>query len=221
MIRCDDVVFGYPRSQFRLSVPSIELAAGEHVALVGPSGSGKTTLLDLIAGVRCPERGRVTVGETVVSELSEPQRRAFRLAHIGFVFQSFELFEHLTVRENILFPAAASGQLRNERRVFEEELIRLAAIVGLQDRLDRRIDCLSRGEQQRTALCRALVHRPSIVLADEPTGNLDPGNKLTAMRLLIDASAAREATLLVATHDESLLPQFDRVIDLREAASEA
>ena len=217
MISCDDIAFGYPQSTFRLAVPSLSLAVGERVALIGPSGSGKTTLLDLIAGVRTPENGRITVGDTVVSALSEPRRRAFRLERIGFVFQTFELFGHLTVRENILFPAALSGRLRRERTAFESELARLSARVGLEDRLDRRIERLSRGEQQRVALCRALVHRPSIVLADEPTGNLDPGNKATAMQLLLDTATDRQATLLAATHDESLLPLFDRVVDLREA----
>jgi putative ABC transport system ATP-binding protein len=216
MIHCDDIVFGYPRSGFRLTVPSLVVGAGEKVAIVGPSGSGKTTLLDLIAGVRTPDGGRVVVGETAVSELSDAKRRAFRLANVGFVFQTFELFGHLTGLENVLFPAAVSGRLRRERVAFTTELDRLAAMVGIANRLDRRIDRLSRGEQQRVALCRALVHRPAVLLADEPTGNLDPSNKAAAMRLLVEAAAERQATLLAATHDESLLPLFDRVLDLRE-----
>jgi putative ABC transport system ATP-binding protein len=216
MIRCDDLLFGYPRSDFRLAVPSLAVTGGEKVALVGPSGSGKTTLLDLVAGVRLPDRGRVLVGETPVSTLSEPKRRAYRLANVGFVFQTFELFGHLTARENILFPAAVSGRLRREREAFHAELARLAERTGIADRLGRRVERLSRGEQQRVALCRALVHRPAVVLADEPTGNLDPGNKSAVMRLLVEAAAERGATLLAATHDESLLPMFDRVIDLRE-----
>jgi len=215
-ILCEDAVFGYPRSDFRLAVPSLCVREGETVALIGPSGSGKTTLLDLIAGVRVPERGRVRVGETVVSELSEPRRRAFRLDHVGFVFQTFELFGHLSGRENVLFPFAVSGRLRRDRGAFESELARLAGSVGIGELLDRRVDRLSRGEQQRVALCRALVHRPAVLLADEPTGNLDPSNKAAAMRLLVEAAGGRGTTLLAATHDESLLPLFDRVIDIRE-----
>lgn len=215
-IRCDDVVFAYPGSEFRLSIPSLVIEAGERVAIIGPSGSGKTTLLDLVAGVRTPESGRVVVGETVVSELSDGRRRAFRLANVGFVFQNFELFDHLTAKENVLFPAAVSGALRRDPERFDAELDRLATTVGIGDRLGRRVDRLSRGEQQRVALCRALVHRPAVLLADEPTGNLDPSNKATAMRALVDATAARGATLVAATHDESLLPLFDRVIDIRE-----
>ncbi len=219
MIRCEQIEFGYPASDFRLSIPSLTVACGERAALIGPSGSGKTTLLDLIAGVRVPLRGRVTVGDTVVSDLSDAARRRFRLARIGFVFQNFELFGHLTVRENALFPTAAGGQAAAERRAAETELERVAASVGMTDRLDRRADRLSRGEQQRAALCRALAHRPAIVLADEPTGNLDPGNKSSVMRLLVEAAAERGATLLASTHDESLLPFFDRVIDLRDSGS--
>jgi putative ABC transport system ATP-binding protein len=215
MIQCEDIVFGYPRSDFRLTVPKLTVASGEKIALIGPSGCGKTTLLDLIAGVRTPAAGRIVVGKTIVSELSEPQRRAFRLASVGFVFQTFELFDHLTARENVLFPAAVSGRLRNEWTTFNTELIHLATTLGMAHLLDRRVDRLSRGEQQRVALCRALVLRPPVVLADEPTGNLDPANKSLAMRLLIEAVTMRDATLVAATHDESLLPLFDRVIDLR------
>jgi putative ABC transport system ATP-binding protein len=216
MILIEDVAFSYPHSGFRLAVPSLAVAAGEKIALVGPSGSGKTTFLDLIAGVRTPERGRVTVGETRVSSLSDRARRSFRLANIGFVFQTFELFRHLTARENVLFPAAVSGLMRRDPARFTAELDRLAATVGLERHLDRRVERLSRGEQQRVALCRALVHCPSVVLADEPTGSLDPGNKMTAMRLLVEAVTDRNASLIAATHDETLLPLFDRVLDMRE-----
>ena len=215
-IACDNLTFAYPGSDFRLTVPALAIAAGETVALVGPSGAGKTTLLDLIAGVRLPAAGRVRVGPTVVSHLSEHRRRAFRLRQVGFVFQTFELLGHLTVRENVLFPAALSGWNRAEQAACAAELQRLAAATGLVGLLDRRAERLSRGEQQRVALCRALVHRPAIVLADEPTGNLDPGNKRAAMQLLLAAVTERKATLLAALHDTSLLPLFDRVIDIAE-----
>jgi putative ABC transport system ATP-binding protein len=151
-----------------------------------------------------------------VSELSEPKRRAFRLDHVGFVFQTFELFGHLSGRENVLFPFAVSGRLRRDREAFDAELARLAGSVGIAGLLGRRVERLSRGEQQRVALCRALVHRPAVLLADEATGNLDPSNKAVAMRLLVEAARGHRTTLLAATHDESLLPLFDRVIDIRE-----
>ncbi len=214
MIHCDDIEFGYPRSSFRFAVPELSIADGEKVALIGPSGSGKTTLLDLIAGVRTPDRGRVVVGETIVSQLPDGQRRRFRLENVGFVFQNFELLGYLTVRENVLFPLTVGGVSSQKLASATEDLIGLADTVGIGPLLDRRAERLSRGEQQRTALCRALVHRPSVLLADEPTGNLDPANKQIAMRLLIEMTSERNVTLLAATHDESLLPMFDRVIDL-------
>ena len=213
MILCEDIEFGYSRSSFRLAVPELKVADGEKAALVGPSGSGKTTLLDLIAGVRTPDRGRVVVGETNVSQLSDLQRRRFRLQHVGFVFQNFELFGYLTVRENVLFPMMVGTASRNQG-LLTKRLTQLAEAVGIGSLLDRRADRLSRGEQQRTALCRALVHEPAVLLADEPTGNLDPANKQVVMRLLLDLANERGVTLLAATHDESLLPMFDRVIDL-------
>lgn len=214
MILCDDIEFGYPRSGFRFAVPELAVAAGEKAALVGPSGSGKTTLLDLIAGARIPDRGRVVVGDTVVSQLPDRQRRCFRLENVGFVFQNFELFGYLTVRENILFPLTVGGGSSQKLASAKNDLIQLADAVGIGRLLDRRADRLSRGEQQRAALCRAIVHQPTVLLADEPTGNLDPSNKQLAMRLLIEMANARGVTLLAATHDESLLPLFDRVIDL-------
>jgi putative ABC transport system ATP-binding protein len=215
VIHCEDIEFGYPQSDFRLSVPRFEVADGEKAALVGPSGSGKTTLLDLIAGVRAPDRGTVTVGDVAVSKLTDSRRRRFRLTNIGFVFQDFELFDHLSVRENILFPLTVGGFPKETSPQRRAELEQLADALGMRALLDRRTDRLSRGEQQRAALCRALVHRPAIVLADEPTGNLDPANKQLVMRLLISAAAERNVTLLATTHDESLLSLFDRVIDVR------
>lgn len=221
MILCDDIEFGYPRSSFRLAIPQLKVADGEKAALVGASGSGKTTLLDLIAGVRTPERGRVVVGERVVSQLSDRARRRFRLQEIGFVFQNFELFGYLTVRENILFPVTAGGGPRRDHKSLVARLTALAEMVGIEALLDRRTDRLSRGEQQRTALCRALLHEPRVLLADEPTGNLDPGNKKVVMRLLLDLAKERGVTLIAATHDESLLPMFDRVIDISAVGTPA
>lgn len=216
MIVCADVAFQYPHSSFRLLIDSWRLDQGESAVLIGPSGSGKSTLLDLIGGVRRPSAGRLRVDRMPMETMSESRRRQFRLERVGFVFQAFDLFEHLTVRENILFPAGASGRLRNERATFETELARLSTATGLTEKLDRRIGTLSRGEQQRVALARALVHRPTLVLADEPTGNLDPANKQAAMRLLHEMISETGATLVVATHDHSLLADFDHVVEVAD-----
>lgn len=216
LIVCQDVRFQYPQSFFRLFVDSLEIHPGQSIALVGPSGSGKTTLLDLIGGVRQPDFGTIHVNGVSIPDLSEAARREFRLRDIGYVFQAFELFDHLTARENILFPLGASGWLKRDRQEFESEMNRLAESTGLSALLNQRTETLSRGEQQRVALCRALVHRPLLVLADEPTGNLDPSNKRMAMSLLRSIVSGHNATLIAATHDESLLGEFDRVIDVSE-----
>ncbi|MCA1777457.1 MAG: ABC transporter ATP-binding protein [Loktanella sp.] len=212
MIAVDNLSFAYPGGDFRLTVPSLTLEPGEKVAVVGPSGTGKTTLLNLLAGIVVPDSGTVKLGERTISEMGDSERRATRAATIGFVFQDFALLEYLSARENILFPyrIAAGPRLDAAARTRAEQL---AKACGLAGKLDRRPGALSQGEQQRVALCRALVMKPRLVLADEATGNLDPANKTAILDLLFARTAEEGATLLAVTHDHELLPRFDRVID--------
>ena len=212
MIAVENLSFAYPGGDFRLTIPSLILEPGEKVAVVGPSGTGKTTLLNLIAGIVVPSEGRVRLGDDVISGMSDTARRAVRAARIGFVFQDFALLEYLTARENILFPyrIAAGAKLDSDARARADNL---AHSCGLEGKLGRKPGALSQGEQQRVALCRALVMQPQIVLADEATGNLDPANKTAILDLLFARTADQGATLLAVTHDHELLPRFDRVID--------
>jgi putative ABC transport system ATP-binding protein len=215
-----DLAYAYPRGGFRLRVSALDLAAGERLAVVGPSGSGKSTLLDLIAGVRVPDAGSLTVDGVDVPALSEAGRRAFRAARIGFVFQTFELVDYLTVRENILYPLMISAALRLDAAA-RARAATLAEAAGVADKLGRRPGDLSQGERQRVAICRALIARPRLILADEATGNLDPANKGVVMDLLFAQAAEAGAAVLAVTHDHDLLPRFDRVVDFAAFAESA
>jgi putative ABC transport system ATP-binding protein len=182
--------------------------------MIGPSGSGKTTLLSLMAGIRTPETGSIRTAEVDLAPLDEPGRRDFRIRTIGLVFQEFELLEYLSVLDNILLPYRISPALRLERSV-RERAVALARQVGIGDKLDRHANLLSQGEKQRVAVCRALLARPPLILADEPTGNLDPTNKDHVLDILFEYAHSSQATLVTVTHDHDLLSRFDRVIDFR------
>jgi putative ABC transport system ATP-binding protein len=172
-------------------------------------------LLNLLAGVLLPDRGVVEVAGREVSGLGDAERRDFRIRKLGLVFQAFELLDYLTVLDNILLPlrigAGLSVTAEYRRRAAE-----LAERVGIADKLERHPDQLSQGERQRVAVSRALLLKPSIILADEPTGNLDPANKLVVLDLLVDYAREHGATLLTVTHDRELLDRFERVLDFRD-----
>lgn len=217
MIEVRDVAFRYGRDGFQLEVPELAIRDREQVALVGPSGCGKTTLLHLLAGIHLPETGSVHMGAVDVARLPDHARRRFRILSVGLVFQEFELLEYLTVQENVLLPYRLNTALRLDASV-QNRVRELAESVGIADKLRRFPERLSQGERQRVALCRAMLTRPKYVLADEPTGNLDPSLKRQALELICRSARESAATLLVVTHDHSLLDAFDRVIDLPSLA---
>ncbi|MHC5109400.1 MAG: ABC transporter ATP-binding protein [Planctomycetota bacterium] len=220
MIEISRVKFTYGREDFRLHIDDFAIAAGTKTALVGPSGSGKTTFLNLVSGIILPGAGGVCVDGLEVSSLNDTERRAFRITNIGFVFQDFELLEYLDVLDNILHPFRINralclmGEVRNRALQLVEE-------TGLSGKLRRSPGQLSQGERQRVAICRALLTQPKMLLADEPTGNLDPRNKDRILDLLFQYAEASGATVLVVTHDTSLLERFDRVVDFQDFHTEA
>ncbi len=193
----------------------MSICKGERVAVVGPSGSGKTTLLNLISGISIPESGQVQVGTTDISQLDDRRRRDFRISRIGAVFQQFELVDYLSVRENILLPYLITNVLKLDRLV-QQRVDELARQTGLSDKLARRVQLLSQGEQQRVAICRALLPSPELIVADEPTGNLDPANKQRALDLLFQQCQQGNLTLIAVTHDHSILGGFNRTIDFAD-----
>jgi putative ABC transport system ATP-binding protein len=220
MIQIQSLRFTYPGAEFVLRIPQLHVAAGEKVAVIGPSGCGKTTLLNLVAGILVPRQGRVECCDVEVSALGDRERRDFRVRTIGFVFQDFELLDYLDVIDNILHPYRITKALRLTAKV-KRRAVELARQMDIGDKLRRPVDRLSQGEKQRVAICRALLPAPDLVLADEPTGNLDPRNKGHILELLFQSVEAHGAALLAVTHDHELLPHFDRVIDFSDFRSAA
>lgn len=192
----------------------LEVGAGESVAIMGPSGSGKTTLLHCIAGLHVPDDGEIVVNGRAMSHLSDRQRGDLRLDHIGVVFQFGELLAELSVRENVELPLRLRGA--NDRGVVEDVLARL----GLDDRATSWPGELSGGEVQRVAIARAIVGRPSLLLADEPTGALDEDLSHLVTEMLREAAEHLGAALVVATHDSSVAVAMDRTLRLRRGKIE-
>ncbi|MCZ6576589.1 MAG: ABC transporter ATP-binding protein [Gammaproteobacteria bacterium] len=183
----------------------------EIIVLLGRSGSGKSTLLNLISGIDLPTAGSVTVDDVVLSALSETERTLFRRRNIGFVFQFFNLIHTLTVEENLLLPLELNGALDETGRAFAHELL---LAVSLADRAESYPDRLSGGEQQRVAIARALVHKPLLLLADEPTGNLDRDTGQQTLKLLQRLTRDARATLIMVSHSSEAAGLADRVFNI-------
>jgi putative ABC transport system ATP-binding protein len=192
---------------------NLEIQKGEFFVILGKSGSGKSTLLNLMSGIDNPDEGQVVIAGTPITQLDDKQQTLFRRDHIGIIFQFFNLIPTLTVLENITLP----GELRgNSRPTVEKEARELLTRVGLADRADAFPDRLSGGEQQRVAIARALAHEPALVLADEPTGNLDEDTGRNVLTLLLELTRSAGRTLVMATHNPEILPLADRVCRIHD-----
>ncbi|HKN29733.1 MAG TPA: ABC transporter ATP-binding protein [Roseiarcus sp.] len=194
---------------------SLTIARGEAVGIVGASGSGKSTLLMIMAGLERPDRGEVEIDGVRLGNLSEDALARFRGARVGIVFQSFHLISTMTALENVAAPLELAGAPRAVERAREE-----LDQIGLGDRMSHYPAQLSGGEQQRVALARALCPRPSLMIADEPTGNLDETTGRAIMDLIFDLRARRGATLALVTHDPALAARCDRIVRMRSGAIE-
>jgi putative ABC transport system ATP-binding protein len=206
----EDVTKVYPDGTTAVRGIDLTVRSGEFMVLVGPSGCGKSTTLNLVSGVDRPDRGRVVVCGLDLGAAREAELVEMRRHSVGVVFQAFHLMPHLTVEENVALPLALDGR-RDPGRVRE-----LLERVGLDHRARHFPSELSGGEQQRTAIARALVHRPRVVVADEPTGNLDSASGAAVLALLAELRREQGAALLLATHDQRIAAAADRVVEMRD-----
>ena len=193
---------------------TLDVPGGTSVAVIGPSGCGKSTLLGLLGALDLPTAGSVRVGPHVISELDPRARAAFRRATVGFVYQNDNLLPFLTVEENLAFQLA----LDPGRRADPADATQLLGRLGLLDLAHRVPDQLSGGQRQRVAIARAIVHRPALLLADEPTGALDADNAAVVIDLLLEVGQALGVTLVVATHDRRAAERMNRIVELRDGA---
>jgi len=222
MINIKELTFRYggrgPKlsSSFGMCVAEFTVPLGASTALVGPSGSGKTTLLGLIAGTLRADSGSIHVNDQAITDFNDGELGRYRIQNVGQVFQAFELLSYLTVIENILLPWYISGDGR--KFDIRQRAADLMLSVGLESKQSAMPGELSQGEQQRVAVCRAMLNNPPVLLADEPTGNLDRENKQNVVDLLVEQASRNNSTLLMVTHDESLLDKFDSVLDMRQVA---
>jgi putative ABC transport system ATP-binding protein len=203
------------RTQVVLERATARIGSGQVVAITGRSGSGKSTLLNLVSGIDSADAGYVEVDGTRVSELAEPARTLYRRAHVGFVYQFFNLIPTLSAVENVRLVLELNGVGAADARARSHAAL---AEVGLLERAASAVDQLSGGEQQRVAIARAIVHAPALLLADEPTGNLDEDSARELIPVLLQLARARGATLLIVTHDAALAARADRVLELRGGA---
>ncbi len=212
MITLENILFTYPDSDFKLAFDRLNFKPGSKTAVIGTSGYGKTTMLNLIAGILLPETGEVIIQDIIVNSKTDKQRRDFRIQNIGFIFQDFKLIPYLNVLDNILLPYRINNSIQFNKDTVDNAKS-ITEDLGIADKLKKLPAKLSQGEKQRVAICRALLNRPSIILADEPTGNLDPENKKRIMDILFATVDKYNATLITVTHDHDMLSGFEKIID--------
>jgi len=192
---------------------NLVVRSGEFVAVMGSSGSGKSTLLNLIGGMDVPDKGEISVDREVISSYTDEQLTTFRRQKVGFIFQSFNLLPNMTIYENIEIPLLLNGLER-----YDEAISSYMGLVGLQGRENDYPSSLSGGEQQRVAIVRALIHEPGIILADEPTGNLDSRTGASIVELIRDAAGRNRKTVVLVTHNEAVAAYADRIIRIQDGA---
>jgi len=211
-----DLYFQYPVSDFKIEISDIKITQGSKIAISGKSGSGKTTLIHLISGILKPQSGEILFYNKSITDMNDKEIRKHRILNIGFIFQEFELLEYLNVMDNLILPYKINKSLVLDAEI-KDKAKEIANRIGIGNKLDQHPKQLSGGERQRLAIARALITSPPLIIADEPTGNLDEKTSNIVMDEITDQVSYTNSTLIMISHNNELISSFDEIIDIQES----
>ena len=216
ILQIRDLHFQYPASDFKIEISDIKITQGSKIAISGKSGSGKTTLIHLISGILKPQSGEILFYDKSITDMNDKEIRKHRISNIGFIFQEFELLEYLNVMDNLILPYKINKSLVVDSEI-KDKAKEIANRIGIGNKLDKHPKQLSGGERQRLAIARALITSPPLIIADEPTGNLDEKTSNIVMDEITDQVSYTDSTLIMISHNNELISSFDEIIDIQES----
>ena len=216
ILQIRDLHFQYPASDFKIEISDIKITQGSKIAISGKSGSGKTTLIHLISGILKPQSGEILFYDKSITDMNDKETRKHRISNIGFIFQEFELLEYLNVMDNLVLPYKINKSLVLDAEI-KDKAKEIANRIGIGNKLDQHPKQLSGGERQRLAIARALITSPPLIIADEPTGNLDEKTSNIVMDEITDQVSYTNSTLIMISHNNELISSFDEIIDIQES----
>ncbi len=216
ILQIRDLHFQYPASDFKIEISDIKITQGSKIAISGKSGSGKTTLIHLISGILKPQSGEILFYDKSITDMNDKEIRKHRISNIGFIFQEFELLEYLNVMDNLILPYKINKSLVVDSEI-KDKAKEIANRIGIGNKLDQHPKQLSGGERQRLAIARALITSPPLIIADEPTGNLDEKTSNIVMDEITDQVSYTNSTLIMISHNNELISSFDEIIDIQES----
>ena len=216
ILQIRDLHFQYPASDFKIEISDIKITQGSKIAISGKSGSGKTTLIHLISGILKPQSGEILFYDKLITDMNDKEIRKHRISNIGFIFQEFELLEYLNVMDNLILPYKINKSLVLDAEI-KDKAKEIANRIGIGNKLDQHPKQLSGGERQRLAIARALITSPPLIIADEPTGNLDEKTSNIVMDEITDQVSYTNSTLIMISHNNELISSFDETIDIQES----
>ena len=216
ILQIRDLHFQYPASDFKIEISNIKITQGSKIAISGKSGSGKTTLIHLISGILKPQSGEILFFDKSITDMNDKEIRKHRISNIGFIFQEFELLDYLNVMDNLVLPYKINKSLSIDEEI-KNKAKEIANRIGIGNKLDQHPKQLSGGERQRLAIARALITSPPLIIADEPTGNLDNKTSNIVMDEITDQVSYTNSTLIMISHNNELISSFDEIIDIQES----